>query len=372
MNVCLAQPRAPAESESFIRAHDDRFLREGRGGVVYGLDFPEYTADGRPLLSPSWPARLRRSLEHRSFGRSWEVHRAAALARYLRREDFDVVLAEYGVIGAPLAPVCHSAGVPLVVHFHGYDAYQREVLNTGGATYRAMFDRAAALVAVSSAMVAQLARLGAPEKKIKLNPCGVDTQQFAGASPASAPPRWVAVGRFVNKKAPHLTLLAFRRVVDAVPDAELTMVGNGALLDACRQMARALGLEGRVCFPGALAPAEVAALLRGARAFVQHSVTSPDGDAEGTPVAILEAGATGLPVVATRHAGIPDVVIHGQTGLLVDEYDVDGMAQAMLSVARDPALAQRLGQAARERIVAAYSLERSLAGLEAILEEARR
>ena len=91
---------------------------------------------------------------------------------------------------------------------------------------------------------------------------------------------------------------------------------------------------------------------------------------DGTPVAVLEASATGLPVVATRHAGIPDVVLDGETGLLVDEGDVEGMAAQMIRLADDPELAARLGRAGRQRVCAEFSMEKSIAGLWSIIEGA--
>jgi len=94
------------------------------------------------------------------------------------------------------------------------------------------------------------------------------------------------------------------------------------------------------------------------------------GDSEGTPVAVLEAGAAGLPVIATRHAGIPDVVREGQTGLLCDERDIATMAEHMHTVLTDPSAAARLGAAAREHIAEHHSMETSLEGLRTILQRA--
>jgi glycosyltransferase involved in cell wall biosynthesis len=108
--------------------------------------------------------------------------------------------------------------------------------------------------------------------------------------------------------------------------------------------------------------------MRKARAFVQHSMQANDGDSEGTPLAILEAGASGLPVVSTRHAGIPDVVLDSDTGLLVEEGDVDGMAQCMIRLAESPKLALELGTAARERIAEDFTLDASIRGLWRIVE----
>jgi glycosyltransferase involved in cell wall biosynthesis len=108
--------------------------------------------------------------------------------------------------------------------------------------------------------------------------------------------------------------------------------------------------------------------MREVRAFVLHSVTTSEDDVEGTPVAVLEAGAASLPVVSTRHAGIKDVVIHGETGFLVDEGDVQGMACYMVELARDPGLAARLGQRAREHVCENFSMEKSLTTLWGIIE----
>src|SRR5439155_1881807 len=127
-------------------------------------------------------------------------------------------------------------------------------------------------------------------------------------------------------KAPYLTLLAFHKVLAQVPDARLTMVGDGDLLEACHQIAKSLSIDMRVDFVGQRQSADIANILKTARAFVQHSLQTSSGDSEGTPVAILEAGAAGIPVVSTRHAGIVDIVRDGETGYLVDERDIDSMA----------------------------------------------
>src|SRR4030095_662225 len=103
---------------------------------------------------------------------------------------------------------------------------------------------------------------------------------------------------------------------------------------------------------------------------VQHSVVAPSGDCEGTPVSILEAGATGLPVVSTRHAGIPDVVIEGDTGFLVDEGDVAGMARHMIQIARNPRLADTMGRAARKHIEQNFSKDQRIKNLWSIIEGA--
>ena len=109
------------------------------------------------------------------------------------------------------------------------------------------------------------------------------------------------------------------------------MVGAGLLHDVCSKLVKALHIEHAVELKGIVDHAGVAALMQESRVFVQHSLVPASGDTEGTPVAILEAGAAGLPVVSTKHAGISEAVIHGKTGFLVDEGDIDAMAEYIIS-----------------------------------------
>jgi len=367
--VCVVSPNAHTYSETFIRAHIERLPATVKR--LYGGWFPTYTEDGHLLLSGRAGPRIARACARRLLRRPPEHFSTQALARYLASNGVEVVLAEYGPTGAAVREACVRARIPLVVHFHGFDAYHRPTLRTHGSTYVRMFEDAAAVVAVSRDMERVLLSLGAKRERLFYNPYGVDTTLFAEGEPAAAPPVFVDVGRFVEKKAPHLVVLAFAEVQKVQPDARLLMVGDGPLLGATQHLARALDLGDAVEFLGPRAHAEVAAIMRQARAFVQHSVVAIDGDSEGTPVAILEAGAAGLPVVATRHGGIPDVVVPGETGLLIREGDVCAMAECMARLAADPELAARLGSAARSRIRAEFSMDKSLSSLFQILDDAR-
>lgn len=107
-----------------------------------------------------------------------------------------------------------------------------------------------------------------------------------------------------------------------------------------------------------------------AGAFVQHSVTAAGGDFEGTPVAVLESQATALPVIATRHAGIPGVVIHNETGLLWEERDVEAMTNNMLCIIEENGLAKRMGEAGRKRVKENFTMERHLGIITKAIEEA--
>jgi colanic acid/amylovoran biosynthesis glycosyltransferase len=366
--VCVINYNKCAYSETFIRAHIERLPAKVK--LLYGGWFPTYAESDRPLLSSNVASRIARSVLRRLLRLPPQHFQTKSVRRFLETNKVDAVLTEYGPAGLAVMDVCLAAGVPFVVHFHGYDAYEQETLDRYGLAYQRMFNRAGAVIAVSRDMEQQLLALGAPREKLFYNPYGVDTSLFSGANPASAPPIFVAVGRFADKKAPHLTLLAFKQVLESCPEARLMMIGDGNLWEACKQLGKALRLSASIEFLGPRPHTEVAATMRQARAFVQHSLRTSSGDSEGTPVAVLEAGATGLPVVATRHAGIRDAVIEAETGFLVDEGDVEGMAACMIRLAKDPTLAAKLGSAGRERICVEFPMGKSINSLWHIIERA--
>ncbi len=366
LSICVVHPSENAHSETFIRQHIERLPARS----IYGGPWPTWYSNGTPLMRQRLLMKGIGLLATRFLNLPPERFSQRAFARYLRREAIDVVLAEYGPTGVAVRDCCHDAGVPLVVHFHGYDAHSIPVLEEYREGYRQLFAAAAAVIAVSRTMEKQLLSLGVPNEKLFLNSCGVDVDGLKGASPAFVKPEFLAVGRFVDKKAPHLTLLAFAKVVETCPGAHLTMVGEGPLLDCCKQLVAALGITESVEFTGALRHERVQALMAGARAFVQHSVRTTYGDCEGTPVAVLEASATGLPVVSTKHAGIQEAIIHQRTGFLVAERDVNGMADYMSQLAADSALAAALGTAGRRFVSQNYSAENSIGRLFDILQKA--
>jgi glycosyltransferase involved in cell wall biosynthesis len=230
-----------------------------------------------------------------------------------------------------------------------------------------VFDYAEAIVAVSKAMVATLVDLGADRRKITYTPCGPQ-DSFFQIQPGYTENSFVAAGRFVNKKAPYYTLLAFLKVLKKFPDARLFFAGDGPLLSVCHNIARHNKSENSIIFLGNVAPRALQELYGRARGFVQHSITADEGDMEGTPVAVLEASAAGLPVIATEHAGIPDVVINGKTGLLVCEHDVEGMAEHMIRLLEDRAYAISLGRSGRAYVRENFSMAQHIGTLNALLD----
>jgi glycosyltransferase involved in cell wall biosynthesis len=154
----------------------------------------------------------------------------------------------------------------------------------------------------------------------------------------------------VAKKAPMLTLEAFRRALLNNPRMRLDFVGEGDLLDEAIQFVHAHELNDKVKLHGGQPNSVVQEFMKNADIFLQHSRTDPvTGDEEGLPVAILEAMANGLPVVSTRHAGIPEAVVEGVTGYLVDEGDVEAMASHIVLLANNYELRAHFGRSGWQR-----------------------
>lgn len=286
-------------------------------------------------------------------------------AAFLKAHRPAALMAEYGMTGAMLAGPACAAGVPLYVHFHGFDASVVPRLPLWTRRYRTLFAAAAGVIGPSGFIAGKLIGLGCPAEKVHVVPCGIDPGRFAPTG--RLPGRLVAVGRLVRKKAPHLTIEAFARVAGRFPEARLDIVGAGPLERLCRRRIEALGLTGRVHLHGRQSHEFVADLMGKASVFVQHSVTSALGDVEGMPVSVLEAMASALPVVATRHSGIAEAVLDGATGRLVPERDVDGMAAAMAELLGDPDRAAGMGAAGRARVLEHYTQARSRESLQTIM-----
>lgn len=359
--VTLGPPDAP--SETFIRAHV-RYL-PAETVLLHG---PVPHTAGRPVLSRPARALAKLGAALSPSQRAAEGARTCAYRAFFRRFRPHAALAEYGPTAVALLDACRAEGVPLIAHFHGYDASVRDVVEKHRDGYRRVFAEAKAVIAVSKEMRRALVAMGAPERSTHTIPCGAEVANLQAADPARAPMVALAVGRFVEKKGPHLTLLAFARALEQAPGARLRMIGDGPLLGACKALARGLRVEEAVSFLGSRPHEEVQREMSAARVFVQHSVVAMDGDMEGTPVAVVEAQAAGLPVVATRHGGISDVVLEEQTGALVDEADIGAMANHVARFFLDADYAGRIGRAAREHALASLTTEASIGRLWKVID----
>ena len=366
MNIAIFTPGQNPYSETFIQAHK-RYLKD-QVFYYYGGKGHIRLEGSNSLVSKAkqWQYRINRKLHRYPYS---YINEQAVLAS-LKSHAIDIILVEYGTHAYHLQNLLRKSGLPVVVHFHGYDASVTETIKKCNA-YKAVFGLASRVVAVSQMMEQMLLNLGCPREKLIYNVYGPQPE-FETVNPRFVNKQFIGIGRFTDKKAPYYTIMAFNKVASQHPDAKLLLAGDGVLLNVCQNLVKQYGLETQVQFLGVITPEVYRDLLSESLAFVQHSITATNGDMEGTPLAVLEASVAGLPVISTYHAGIPDVIIHGKTGLLCEEHDVGTMSENMLKLLDDIDFAKQLGLAGKAHIKSHYTMERHIRVLQEVLEQASK
>lgn len=366
MNLCITRSNKYSYSETFI----DNQIRELQPEMLLWEGwYPSILSTQKSFLPfPFNYIGIRGTLRN-LFPHFYHKIYTQFLASYLKKNKIDTLLANYGPMGVALSDACELANVKLYVHFHGFDAAEYKTLENYKERYKILFQKTIGIIVVSNDMKTQLLGLGANPTTIHLNPYGVETDKFFGAIPENKSPIFISVGRFTAKKAPLLTIKAFEKILQVEPNAKLIMIGEGELWEDAKRLVNELKLSENVELKGKKSPEEIAEYLRESRVFVQHSLRARSGDSEGTPNTVLEASATGLPIVSTRHAGIKDAVVHGVTGFLVEEGDWETMADYMIQLAQDPQLAGKMGRAARKHIEEKYEMSKRVQTLREILEK---
>lgn len=285
----------------------------------------------------------------------------ATLGERLLAESYDVVHAHWVVPNAVLVTdIVRAHRMPFVISLHGSDVFVAERLKPARALARRAFAAAGAVTACSDDLHQRALALGAAAVRTRTVPYGVDVAAFRpGAGPDGAIRARLGVpagaflvlafGRLVEKKG-------FRYLIEAasrVPGVHVVIAGEGDLRDELQRLAGSL--EAPVSFCGALEREAMAAALASADVAVVPSVVDHAGNVDGLPNALLEALAAGRPIVASRVAGIPDVIEHERNGLLVPGKDAAALAEALRRLVAEPDTRGRLSAAARETAVTRLS-----------------
>ena len=260
---------------------------------------------------------------------------AAALERFVRRWQPEVLHAHFGSVGVEHIRLAQKCGLPLVVSFYGYDLSS---LPTAQPVYRAHYQRlfaaAAKVIVPGSASAATLQELGCPAAKLEIVRLSVDTDQFAyqpNVKQANSL-QLAQIASFSEKKGHIYTLQAFHAALNDCPNMRLLLVGeviSPRIFQEARNYVAAHGLEDKVQWAGFAQHPEMPSILAGIDVFIHPSCRASDGNTECSPVAIIEAQAVGRPVISTRHADIPESVLDGVTGILTDEKDVAALSAAI-------------------------------------------
>jgi colanic acid/amylovoran biosynthesis glycosyltransferase len=285
------------------------------------------------------------------------------LDRYVREQDARLLHYHFLTDARFLLSLKARTGLPAIASAYGWDVslFPKAFGGLGRHYLRPTFTALDTVLAMSEDMRADLVALGLPEERVVVHYHGVDTRRFRFPDreyDRDAPLTVLTVGRLERRKAQHLLLRALRLVEqDGGPPFRLVVVGEGGMRGPLERLVAEYGWQDRVTLTGHIPYSDprLVAQFRDADVFALPSITQ-NGLKEGIPGTLVEAMASGLPVVGSYHAGIPAIIEHGRHGLLVPERELGALADAVGTLLSDAALRRRLGRAAAERAVTELDL----------------
>lgn len=347
--LCVLTPEIGVLSETFV-AWDVNELLPGATVVVADPPPNGETVAGQPAWSTNAPA-LKFAPVPDDPPPSPKLRQD--VIEFLQTYGVEVVLVEFADFAERWLDTLLKSGRRVWIRAHGADVSAR--LRDS----YSRFDAADGVTVPSRALADRLLGVGISHRKVHVVPnhVAVPAREPARREDRSGLLRCMSVGRLVPKKGHLYLLAAFERAASADPRLRLEIVGDGPLRPELERAIEGAGLGERVLLHGALAPDLTRRRLAEADVFVHHAVTGPDGDTEGQPVTILEAMAAGLPLVLTRHAGIPEMARDGEHAIFTDERDIDATARALLALAADSELRHTMGTAAWKHTRATFDHE---------------
>ena len=342
--VVIAQKRENAERYPF---HDVRIVRKPP------LHF----------LRRFWCRQLR--------DQPWQISDAelSELLRVLTETRARLLHVYFGHIAVHLLPLIRKWKNPSIVSFHGADV----MVDMNKPAYREatleMLDAVSLVLVRSESLRRALSDLGCDPKKIEIQRTGIPLDEFPfrqRAVPKNGEWRFVQAGRLIEKKGLPVTIRAFEVFVRQYLNATLTIAGEGPLLRELESLARELKIAERVSFTGFLSQKQLREIYYRSHIFLHPSQTGRDGNQEGIPNSMLEAMATGLPVFATEHGGIPEAIEHGVTGVLVPERDEFALVERLLDAVQDPDALSGMAQTGADAVRKRFDLQQQAQRLDEI------
>ncbi|MBV9671785.1 MAG: glycosyltransferase family 4 protein [Verrucomicrobia bacterium] len=242
-------------------------------------------------------------------------------------------------------PFLRRTTLPVVISFHGADAQAAQSTPRTRETLKEVLKRANRVLARSASLALVLRSAGCSAEKLWIHRTGIPLNYFPFRQrpiPVRGTWKFLQASRLIPKKGLESSIRAFAFFRERWPQAELRIAGQGPLLDSLKSLAESLGIRSYVEFTGFLTQAKLRDLYYDSHFFLHPSVKTSSGDQEGIPNSLLEAMATGLPCIATRHGGIIEAIENESSGLLVSESEPDELAAAMLKLADNTQLYQSI------------------------------
>jgi colanic acid/amylovoran biosynthesis glycosyltransferase len=396
MRIAFVLTDFPALSNTFVLDQITGLLERGHGVDVYAMNrtesdrmhgvveeydllerthFPGPSPTGRvgKLLQAGLDV-IRVLVRDRKPGRLGSLKLGMAPARFVLRfcsdlppQDarlYDAVHAHFGPNGIRAAAM-RAGGLlsgPVLTSFHGYDL-TRHLRSHGSRAYSRLFRQGDLFLPVSGHWRDRLMALGCPPEKTRVHRMGVWLHRFSFRKRSRGPDeplRLLSIGRLVEKKGIEYGIRATAALAREGEEVSYDIVGEGPLRPRLQKLVNDLGVARIVRLCGARSRHEVLEHLAQAHLFLAPSVTAADGDQEGVPVVLMEAMASGLPVVSTFHTGIPELVAHGRTGYLVPERDVEALAGSIRRLRDEPGRWPGMGREGRRVVEERHDQDRLL------------
>jgi colanic acid/amylovoran biosynthesis glycosyltransferase len=314
---------------------------------------------------------LRRLWFRQLLDQPWQISRVEveALTRILSRSNARLLHIYFGHIAVHLLPLIRSWPHPSIVSFHGADV----LVDMNKPAYRRataqMLEAARRVLVRSESLGRALRDLGCDPAKLEIVRAGIPLEEFRFRPrplPHNGAWRLLQACRLIEKKGLPVSLRAFAQFSARYPQATFTIAGEGPMLEDLRTLARQLGLEQKVSFTGLLSQERLRELFYGTHLFLHPSETGRDGNQEGVPNSMLEAMASGLPVLATTHGGIPEAIENGVSGVLVPEGDVEGLSASLIRAAETPEALSIMAKAGSDSVKAKFDQTEQVRRLEDI------
>lgn len=288
-----------------------------------------------------------------------------------KKSGAKVLHVHFGYHGVKLLGLKKKAGLPMVCSFYGDDAFHHPLKRGVLRSYQKLFKQADLILVLGPYMKAHLMHLGCAAHKIKIHHAGIDANAIV-YKPRQRKPgevvRFMTSCRLVEKKGVGNAIRALASLKNNY-EFTLDLVGDGPLRESLQQLARQLGVSDRLTWHGYKPYSFVIEKMYECDVLIQASITTPDNRKEGTPVAIMDAMATGLAVVATRHSDIPEIVEEGVTGLLAEENDVMSLQVCFQKILDNPELIERFGKRGREKVEREFNVALLTEQLEVYYQE---
>lgn len=283
--------------------------------------------------------------------------------KFVKNHEIKLLHAHHAQLGMLLLPFKKETKLPLVTSVRGRDATMANQPVGYMEGMKKLFKEGELFLPVCNYLAQRILDWGCPKEKVKVLYGGVDLEEFKFRLPdiTGDSLNILSLGRLVEKKGHHVLMQAFQKVKEKFPHAKLTIIGGGEMEEQLLSLAKELKLGKSFQLLNKIPKSEVREHMAKADLFVAASMEATNGDVEGIPNTVKEAMATGIPVISTTHAGIPELVTNNKDGILVKEGNANQLVEAIEFMVENRSLWESYALNAREKVERKFDKKKQLA-----------